>query len=205
MPRIKHLPKIDIKLDFFKKNKLVAILLGIFLFLLLVVIYPILERHFTKERVSKTNHRSITSNIFSKFNRDTLDEITITSPGTDTFSMKKGAGGWTIEDREVDATKLNRLFDSIETLSLGDLLSRNPKNHMELGVSNTLDTLVTLRTGGDSVTVVIGIPSAVAGSFYMRLAERSEVYFVTNKLRNLVILPKADWVVSQGDNVSPTP
>jgi len=195
---MRHLPKININISFFKKNKILAVLLGIFILLVLIAIYPAIELKLTKKSISEKGSKNFSSGVFGKFNRDTLDEITIKYPQTEkssqeSLTMKKSASGWVIEDVAVDQTKLNRFMDAIDTLSLGDLLSKNPKNHMELGVSDALGTFVTFRAGSDSLTFVVGIPSAVTGSFYVRLANSNDVYLMTSNLRNSIIIPKADW------------
>ena len=73
-----------------------------------------------------------------------------------------------MDNRAVDESKLEALFSALETLEIGDLLSKNPRNHLELGVSTGIGTFVNIRKGSREYKFVVGNPSAILNSFYFR-------------------------------------
>jgi hypothetical protein len=163
-----------------KRDLLLPIGLGISLCLLLVIAFPYVEHYLVVKK--STQMEVLSPNIFSLFNKESLVEVSILGL-SDSFVVKKKDGHWFVEDTPVDMTPF---FTSLSNFKQTDLLSRNPKNHMELGVSKSIGTLVTLRTDSNSISFIIGNPSAVDDSFYFRLENSNDVYIAKGDLRSVI-------------------
>jgi len=163
-----------------KRDLLLPIGLGISLCLLLVIVFPYVERYFTVRKSIQTVNMS--PNIFSSFNKDSLIEVNVKGL-SESFVIKKKEGNWFVDATPVD---METFFLSLSGFKQTDLLSRNPKNHMELGVSKSIGTLVTLKTVGDSISFIVGNPSAVDDSFYFRLENSNDVYIAKGDLRSVI-------------------
>ena len=169
------------------------VLLEAFVLLGLIMVYSIMELKVTKYLALSENNTNSISNIFSGFNKTSIDGVLIKS-SQGSISLEKTASGWFTDGVKVQTSKIDLFFDALEKTKLGDLLSKNPKNYMELGVSDFLGTIVTIRSGSDEISFVVGIPSAINNSFYFRLAGSSDVYLATSNLRSIVNMSREEWV-----------
>lgn len=173
-----------------------AFFVGLLIVLLSVLIpslYPNVELFLTKKMLMDKTGTSYSTNIFSDLNSKTIDSITIKTV-QDTFTIERTTRHWVIDGREVDSKRMNSLFSSLNTFNLGTLLSKNPKNHLELGISDLLGSFVTIRSGSKEVKFVIGNPSSVLNSFYFRFLGSNEVYLSTGDLRSVITLTKEEWL-----------
>lgn len=173
-----------------------AFFVGLLIVLLSVLIpslYPNVELFLTKKMLMDKTGSSYSTNIFSDLNSKTVDSITIKTV-QDTFTIERTTRHWVIDGREVESKRMNSLFSSLNTFNLGTLLSKNPKNHLELGISDLLGSFVTIRSGSKEVKFVIGNPSSVLNSFYFRFLGSNEVYLSTGDLRSVITLTKEEWL-----------
>jgi hypothetical protein len=173
-----------------------AFFVGLLIVLLAVLIpslYPNVELFLTKKMLMDKTGSSYSTNIFNDLNSKTVDSITIKTV-QDTFTIERTTRHWVIDGREVDSKRINTLFSSLNTFNLGTLLSKNPKNHLELGISDLLGSFVTIRSGSKEVKFVIGNPSSVLNSFYFRFLGSNEVYLSTGDLRSVITLTKEEWL-----------
>jgi|GEM_PF-1685945 len=173
-----------------------AFFVGIFIVLttvLIPAIYPSVELFITKKFLINTTVGDINNPVFIGLNKDTVDSITIKTV-QETFTIQKTTRNWVIDGKEVSKNRIDTLFKSIRSFNLGTLLSKNPKNHLELGISDLLGSFVTIRSGSREVNFVIGNPSSVLNSFYFRFLGSNEVYLSSGDLREIITIRKNDWL-----------
>lgn len=177
-----------------------GIFFGILIFILTLFVifgYTKFELYFKKTLISNIYTPTYSNEVFYGLTEDNVDFITIKTV-QETFTLKKNVINtkiiWVIGDKQISQDKIDRLFSSLYTFNQGSLLSKNPKNHLELGINDLLGSFVTIKAGVREVNFVIGNPSSVLNSFYFRLQGSPEVYLSTGDLRSIVTSGKSYWI-----------
>ena len=96
--------------------------------------------------------------------------------GTKT-TLKKGATGWTVAERDypADSGKVRKLLLDLSSLHVEEEKTRNPENYPALGVEDTASpkstgTLVAAVTPSKTLSLIVGKPSG-SKSGYVRVAD----------------------------------
>lgn len=169
------------------------IFIAIFLALLIVILYPVWYPYFEKE-VNKLHTKDLSSNfIFKDIQKENTDEITIEG-FKETINLQKTASGWILGSNKASQTQIDNFFSALRKLEVGDLLSKNPNNHLELGVTAQTGYVLTVRRGAVKYSVLIGNPSSIEDAFYIRPIDKDNVYLAKGDLRNIVIQDKTNWL-----------
>ncbi len=177
------------------KINILNVLVGVFLVLFVVAFYPQIDL-FIRKNILKTASdkiKEISLLGITPLSEANVDSISIKS-ATGAFVIQKTASGWMLEGKKVSNSQISALFAQIRNLEVGDLLSKNPKNHLELGVDTASGYFLTLRSGSTDYAFVVGNPASITGSFYIRKADDNSVYIAKGGLRELVTAFKEDWL-----------
>lgn len=178
------------------KSGLLGILI-LLLSLLIPVIYIKVEPFIKRKLGEKIYIPSYSNQVFYGLTKDNVQTVSVRTAQENFTIYKKQVGPgyfWYINDKKISEDKINNLFDSLYSFDQGSLLSKNPKNHLELGISDLLGSFVTIKAGAREVSFVIGNPSAVLNSFYFRISGTDAVYLSNGSLRSVFTQGKNYWI-----------
>lgn len=140
------------------------------------------------------------------FERDDIDGITITN-NEEKIELRRGGKDqpWRLDapvkDR-ADASKLDQLLTSIETMQKQATIDEDPKTKLkDFGVvKSNLRLKLTGRNAPPEI--LFGKDAAVEGKIYARLDGSNTVFVVTNELKNLVAKKADDFRDSKLTDIS---
>jgi len=174
------------------KNRSVKTMTLIFVVLLLVVLYPTI-RNSVEEKLNK-KPESAPNVIFKDLTRDNISEILIKSSQKET-KITRIENGWVFDGKKVNTRLLDNFFGDLKNLKVGEIISRNQSNHQDLGVSEDVGYVLTIKsTDGSEKKVIIGRSSTGLTSFYIREADKDEVYIADGAVRNDVTRSDIEWL-----------
>lgn len=136
----------------------------------------------------------------TQFNESSIDKFTI-KKGADEKRLTKGPNGWFVNDQPATLSAVRDFFTSIEGLTIGDLVSKNPENHSNFGVTED-GYVLTFTQGATASTFIIGDTSPDFSSFYLKQKDSPNVYLAYGKLRNQLALGFSSWLASPSATTS---
>lgn len=100
--------------------------------------------------------------------------------------LRRGESGWSVNGRPADSASVDRLWSAVEDAAAAQVVSTNPDNHANLGVSaDNATSLEILRDGETAVRLLIGDNGPYRPSAYVRLADRDPVGLAEGQIRTL--------------------
>lgn len=136
----------------------------------------------------------------TQFNESSIDKFTI-KKGTDEKRLTKGPNGWFVNDQPATPSSVRDFFAGVAGLTIGDLVSKNPQNHPNFGVTED-GYMLTFTQGATASAFIIGDTSPDYTSFYLKQKDSSNVYLANGTLRNQLTLDLNSWLASPSATTS---
>lgn len=169
-------------------QKTIKILGGIFIVLLLAVTYP----YWVGRLPSLTKQKPIPELDLTSFTESTTNTVIIKSPSQE-ITLSKKDNGWLVASFSASLTQVKNLITSLKDLETLSLVSKNPENQDEYGVSTDSGTLVAITGQRGEKNIIIGNQSSDTTSFYIREAKSSSVYLAKGDIYQKVQQSITDW------------
>lgn len=132
------------------------------------------------------------SDFFSAFDAEAVDEVRVAGPQGSVVLMRS-ADGWRANGYDADQDAVERMLRALEGAEVGDLAATNPANHARMGLAADSAVQLSVTTGDESRTILVGDGGPRFGTAYGRLPDEDEVYLVDGDLRLHVRKPIDDW------------
>ncbi len=129
---------------------------------------------------------------FSVFTQDATGKIVIAKQGEEKKVLERKDGVWMIDVFEAAPKTVDTFFDSVTSLKVGALVSKNKDNFSGFGVGED-GYAVTFSAGGKESSFMIGSRGPSLGSFYARKKDGVNVYLVDGKLTDTVSQAVSFW------------
>lgn len=136
------------------------------------------------------------------------DDIRITSVERN-VRMTHGENGWYADSntgKKVSIVFVEDFFRAVSDMMIGDVVSENPENFAQYGLTQASGVSVEFWSGGlQKHVLVIGNEGPVPGSVYVRFADTDRVWLVKSLIREVVrrevegILDMSIWKVNPSD------
>lgn len=121
-----------------------------------------------------------------------LDSVVVTAPGG-AVRLRHG-DGWTVNGHEAMADAGESLDAALEGAEFGQLVSRNPDNHVRLGVTADSGRVLTFYAAGEpQLSLILGNQAEMFDRAYARRMDDNEVFTVRGTLVNLAKRSVDDW------------
>ena len=121
-----------------------------------------------------------------------IDSVVIASP--DGIVHLVAGDGWTVNGYDATAEAGETLTRALGQARTGNLVGRNPENHVRLGVTDAAGRTVTVYPAGSSpVSFIVGEQTQVLNQSYVRQPKEDEVYTLRGSLVTLVSRGADDW------------
>ena len=111
-----------------------------------------------------------------------VTEIRIDHQG-ETGTLRSADAGWTANGYAGDEEAIDGLLSTLGGAVVGDLTATNPENHARMGVAADSAYTLTVVTGADERTLLVGKSGRRFGTAYVRLPDEDEVYLLDGDLR----------------------
>lgn len=161
------------------KNKNLKILGVIFLIFAGLVVWQIYSPQLLPES-------SPYFNSMKSINKDSINTVSISSK-TGSVTLQKEKGGWLVNGKKADSSKVGELFDSLFPVNSPDLVTRNDKRFAEFELTGNLATKISLDK---KKTIFLGKVSYP--NIYARIDGQNEVFLLKSPPINLT--NPGDWV-----------
>jgi hypothetical protein len=123
-----------------------------------------------------------------------LDIDSIVIAAADDTVRLRASDGWTVNGHEAALETGESLRRALEGARIEQLVSRNPENHMRLGVTRTAGRRVTVYAGGTAeLSLIIGQGRRGFDQAYVRREGDDEVYTLEGSLVSLANRAVDDW------------
>lgn len=129
---------------------------------------------------------------FSPFTRERTEKIIITKRGQEVKILTKENSKWNINSFDASSKAIDDFFETLKTLKVGLLVSKNPENHADLGIDDDGYAL-TLVKSGQETNFIIGSRDAPAGLFYARKKDARNVYLAEGALSDMLAQSVSYW------------
>lgn len=129
---------------------------------------------------------------FSAFTKDATGKTVIAKKGEERKVLERKDGVWMIDTFEAAPKTVDTFFDSVTSLKVGALVSKNKNNFSGFGVGEE-GYEVTFSASGKEDSFVIGSRGPSLGSFYARKKDGVNVYLVEGKLPDTLSQTVSFW------------
>lgn len=129
---------------------------------------------------------------FSELTKDDTGKVVIVKKGEEKKILERKDGVWMIDVFEAAPKTMDVFFDSVKSLKVGALVSKNKNNFSGFGVGEE-GYEVTFSASGKEDSFVIGSSGSSFGSFYARKKDGANVYRVEGKLPDTLSQPVSFW------------
>ena len=131
---------------------------------------------------------------FSTLEKDKINKIVIKNADEEKVLVKEG-GSWKIGGFEVSSAEIDRFFEALTGLEIGELVSKNPENHANFGLGEGEGITLVLSGGNKSATFVIGRVGPARDSFYIKRKDGEQIYSARGNLRSQLLQDSSQWQV----------
>ena len=133
------------------------------------------------------------ASLLEDLDETTVRSVRIVGP-TQTVSLERSDGAWTVNGYAADSTAVIRLWSALEGAVVGGVVVNNPRNHARMGLSadSTWAVDFTLTAGGIT-SLLVGKGGPIFPSGYMRLPDQDAVVVVSGDLRPALTRSLTDW------------
>lgn len=169
-------------------RKTLLILFGIFITLGVAASFP-----FWREQAGLMQPTPSQAELdFSVFTKDNTGKIVIVKQGEEKKVLERKDGVWMIDTFEAAPKTVDTFFDSMKSLKVGALVSKNKNNFSGFGVGDE-GYEVTFFENAKETSFVIGSSGSSFGSFYARKKDGANVYLVEGKLSDTLSQAVSFW------------
>lgn len=120
--------------------------------------------------------------FFDGIGPETVSEVRIAHRG-DAITLRREGDGWTANGYPGDSVVVAGLLRALAEAEVGELTATNPANHARMGVSADSAWAMTVVTGADQRTLLVGRSGRRFGTAYVRLPEADDVYLLDGDVR----------------------
>lgn len=171
------------------KNTLL-ILLGIFVTLSIAASSPWWEKYLNIGKKSSSNNIELD---LSTFNKNVTDKISITKNEEEEKIITKQNNLWKINDFDASQEEIDNFFETLQSLKVKSLVSKNPDNYKNFGVTDKDGFILTLTSNNNDTIFIIGKQGTTFNSFYAKTKESNNVYEVLGDLRDKLSQSITTW------------
>ncbi len=129
---------------------------------------------------------------FSVFTKDNTGKIMIAKQGEEKKVLERKDGVWMIDTFEAAPKTVDTFFDSVKSLKVGILVSKNKNNFSGFDVGEDGYEVIFFANGKETA-FVIGSRGSSLGSFYARKKDSANVYLVDGKLLDTLSQAVSFW------------
>ncbi|MDP2690839.1 MAG: DUF4340 domain-containing protein [bacterium] len=168
-----------------------ALFLGIFVLLLLLVIFYAGEGAQVKRQASDEARPVLTESVLSK-----VRTLSFLPPSQEALSLQlSDEGHWTVEGYRLDEEEFSQFFDSLKALPMGKLVSMNQLNWEKYGVDESSATALDLQDASGITLTKLFLGNSGPGmkTFYLRSEGSDEVSLVNSDVNHFEAYTMDRW------------
>lgn len=170
-------------------KKTLFILLGIFVILGIAASSSMWGEYLNVGKKSSSNAEL----NFSEFSESTTDKISIAKNSEEEIIISKENSVWVISGFDADQRKIDDFFETLASLNIESLVSKNPENHSNFDVTVESGFILTITSNNTNSSFIIGKQGATFSSFYIKAKESDNVYEVSGNLRDKLSQSITAW------------
>ena len=155
-----------------------------FILLLGIVLYPIIQQHLQ----TTLQHGEIS---FSDISEGKTQRVNIQS-AIATITLVPTGNNWLVASYSASLDKIDGLFRDMQSVSIESIVSNNPMNSDQFGLSSSSGLLMTVTGMYGVKTYEIGNVAA-SGGFYIKKQGSNNVYLADGNLKDDLSVNIADW------------
>ncbi|MBI5728590.1 MAG: DUF4340 domain-containing protein, partial [Candidatus Magasanikbacteria bacterium] len=130
---------------------------------------------------------------FSAVTPDTVDNIVIRKKEK-SVSLKKSLDGWKIGDKPAKAAQVVGLLETVNSLKIEDIVSKNSANQAAFGVDDSSAAeLMFLSQDKTILSMKVGNSGPNVDTLYARPVKGDEVYLLSGPLTQFLRYEPGDW------------
>jgi len=166
-------------------NKTLKLLLLMFIVLLAIVFFPTLwPKYFDTKKNPEI--------VLTTFTKDSTKKI-ILKDATRELTLDKNGDVWNIATYSASPDKIDALFQNLSSASEVSLVSNNPTNAGDYGISSQSATRLILQDSSGQASVLVGNSSSTGTSFYAQKEGSKNIYLMNGGLKDILSTKISDW------------
>ena len=132
------------------------------------------------------------ADFFDRLNRITVTEVRLDGADGERVIARDG-DSWTIDGLPADSGTVARFWESVESASVTNLVSRNPENHGRMGLADGSAYRMTFQLEGENRSVLVGDAGTSVGTSFVRRPESTEAYVLSSNFNAHMTRSLPDW------------
>jgi hypothetical protein len=135
----------------------------------------------------------VTARVLEPARQGSVTAVRIRRPDLD-LDVARGSDGWRVNRYGADTVTVGHFLRSLRGTEVRELVSRNPRNHPEVGVASDSSWTLRVAMGPDTTPLLhVGREGPYDGSLFARLDGDDRVYLLHGELRSALAGELVQW------------